>query len=92
MIRSIACKETQKIYDGEYSKKFETIKKIAKRKLDMLHYAFSEQDLLVPPSNCFEHLKGNLKGYDSIRINDQYRLIFQFKNGNAENVRIVDYH
>ena len=58
----------------------------------MIHYAFAEQDLIVPPSNRFEHLKGNLKGFCSIRINDQYRIIFNFIDGYAENVQITDYH
>ena len=61
-------------------------------KLDMIHFAFTEQDLTVPPANHFEHLKGNLSEYCSIRVNDQYRIVFQFKNGHAENVYICDYH
>lgn len=58
----------------------------------MIHFAFSEQDLVVPPANRFEHLKGDLKGYCSIRINDQFRIIFRFENGCADDVQIVDYH
>ena len=92
MIRSFADSETEKIFDGLYSKKYNAISKIAKRKLDMIHYASCEKDLTVPPANRFEHLKGNLKNYSSIRINDQYRIIFQFKEHYAENVQIVDYH
>ena len=68
------------------------IQKIAKRKLDMLHYAYKEQDLIVPPSNRFEHLKGDLCGYCSIRVNDQFRIVFKFENGCAYDVQIVDYH
>ena len=92
MIKSFKDKETENIFNGLNSKKYSSIQKVAKRKLDMLHYAFAEQDLIVPPSNRFEHLKGNLKGFCSIRINDQYRIIFNFKNGYAENVQITDYH
>ena len=92
MIKSFNDKETEKIFNGQTSKKYNAIVKVAKRKLDMLHFAFSEQDLIVPPANCFEHLKGNLKGYCSIRINDQYRLLFKFLNGCAYDVQIVDYH
>ena len=92
MIKSFKDSETEKIFNVEYSKKFDAIKKAAKRKLDILHFAYAEQDLIVPPANHFEHLKGDLKGYCSIRINDQYRVVFQFKNGNAENVYITDYH
>ncbi len=92
MIKSFKDKETEKIFDGLNSKKYGTIQKIAKRKLDMIHFAFSEQDLVVSPANRFEHLKGDLKGYCSIRINDQFRIIFRFENGCADDVQIVDYH
>lgn len=92
MIKSFKDKETENIFNGLNSKKYNSIQKVAKIKLDMLHYAFAEQDLIAPPSNRFEHLKGNLKGFCSIRINDQYRIIFNFKNGYAENVQITDYH
>ena len=64
---------------------------IAKRKLDMLHYAKVLRDLLSPPSNRFESLKGNLNGYYSIRINDQWRIIFKW-DGQPFDVQIVDYH
>ncbi len=92
MIKSFNDKEAEKIFNGLKSKKYNSIQKVAKRKLDMIHYAFAEQDLIVPPSNRFEHLKGNLKGFCSIRINDQYRIIFNFIDGYAENVQITDYH
>ena len=92
MIKSFKDKETEKIFNGINSKKFSAIQKIAKRKLDMIHYAFQEQDLTVPPANRFEHLKGDLKGYCSIRINDQYRIIFKFQDSFAKEVQITDYH
>lgn len=93
MIKSFSCKETEKVFNGEKSKKLPPdLIKIAKRKLDMLHFAHKEIDLLIPPANRFEHLKGVLYGYCSIRINNQYRIVFKFKNGNAENVKITDYH
>lgn len=92
MIKSFKDKETEKIFDGINSKQYTNIQNVAKRKLDMVHFANAEKDLVVPPANRFEYLKGNLEGYCSIRINDQYRIIFQFKNGNAENVYICDYH
>ena len=92
MIKSFNDKEAEKIFNGLKSKKYNSIQKVAKRKLDMIHYAFAEQDLIVPPSNRFEHLKGNLKGFCSIRINDQYRIIFNFIDGYAENVQITGYH
>ena len=92
MIKSFKDKETQKIFDGLYSKKFNAIQNITKRKLDMLHFACSEKDLTSPPNNRFERLKGNLKGYCSIRSNDQFRIIFKFENGYAYDVQIIDYH
>lgn len=93
MIKSFNCKETEKIFDGYRSRKFSPeIVNVAKRKLDMLHFASREQDLMVPPANRFEHLKGDLKGFCSIRINNQYRIIFRFINSNVEDVQIVDYH
>ena len=67
------------------------IRKIARRKLDMLEYAQDVQDLKSPPSNRLELLKGNLKEYYSIRINDQWRIIFKWVNGPLE-VDIIDYH
>ncbi|MBR1618072.1 type II toxin-antitoxin system RelE/ParE family toxin [bacterium] len=92
MIKSFKDKETEKIFNGIESKKYSTIQSVAKRKLDIIHFAYAEKDLIVPPANRFEHLKGNLKGYCSIRINDQFRVVFQFNAGNAENVYIDDYH
>jgi len=93
MIISSKDKETKKIFDGGISKKFpQEVSIVGKRKLDILHAAYKEQDLIVPPSNRFEKLKGNLKCFYSIRINDQFRIIFQFRNSNAENVYIADYH
>lgn len=65
---------------------------VACRKLDMVNAARELIDLRIPPNNHLEALKGNLKGWCSIRINDQYRVIFQFSNGNAIDVTIVDYH
>lgn len=92
MIKNFKDKEAQNIFNGFNSKKYSNLQKIIKRKLDMLHYAFKEQDLLAPPSNNFEHLKGNLRGFCSIRINDQFRIVFKFENGNAFDVSIIDYH
>lgn len=66
--------------------------KVAKRKLDMLHYAFELNDLKSPPGNRLEALKGDLKGFHSIRINDQWRIIFKWSSIGPADVRIVDYH
>ena len=92
MIKTFDDIEAEKIFNGDSSKKFNNIQKIIKRKLDMIHYAFSENDLRVPPANHYEHLKGDLKGFRSIRINDQYRVVFKFEDGFVYNVRIMDYH
>lgn len=93
MIKTFKCKNTKELFDGKYQKKFsQAVNNIGKRKLDMLHASYSFEDLKVPPSNYFEHLKGNLEGFCSIRINKQFRLIFRFENSNAYDVYIDDYH
>ena len=68
------------------------LKRAARRKLLYLHDAGELGDLRVPPGNRLEPLKGNLAGYHSIRINDQWRVIFRWRSGNAEDVQVVDYH
>ena len=93
MIISFKCKYTKQIFDGVYTKKFsDAINNAGKRKLDMINASCSWEDLKVPPSNHFEHLKGNLDGFCSIRINQQYRVVFKFENSNAYDVYIDDYH
>jgi len=93
MIKSFKCKYTQELFNGKYQKKFsQAINSIGKRKLDMLNAAFDFEDLKVPPSNRFELLKGDLAGFYSIRINNQFRVIFKFENSNAYDVYIDDYH
>ena len=93
MIKSFKCKYTQQLFDGKYQKKFsQAVNKVGKRKLDMLEASFDWEDLRVPPSNRFEYLLGDLKGFCSIGINDQFRVIFRFENYNAYNVYISDYH
>jgi toxin HigB-1 len=93
MIVSFGDKTTQKIWDGEWVKGFSTdIQETARRKLRMLNNSFDIKDLMIPPSNRLEKLKGNRKDFYSIRVNDQWRLIFQWTNGNAFNVELIDYH
>jgi len=93
MIKSFKCKYTEKLFNGLNQKKFSSaVNNVGKRKLDMLEASFDESDLRVPPSNRFEHLKGNLKGFCSIRINEQFRIIFRFENSNAYDIYIDDYH
>ncbi|MBK9401233.1 MAG: type II toxin-antitoxin system RelE/ParE family toxin [Bacteroidetes bacterium] len=93
MIVSFGDKETGKIWSGVRVRGFPTeIQEIGRRKLRMLNNSQDLNDLKVPPSNRMEKLKGDLKDYYSIRINDQYRIIFKWKDSNAELVQIVDYH
>jgi len=93
MIKSFKCKYTEKLFNGTNQKKFsQAVNNIGKRKLDMLEASFDESDLRIPPSNRFEYLKGSLKGFCSIRINEQFRIIFRFENSNAYDVYIDDYH
>ena len=93
MIRSFNDKETEKIFRQSFSRKLPiNIQKTALRKLIMLDVSASLEDLRVPPSNRLEFLHGDREGTYSIRINDQYRICFQFKTGNCYQVEIVDYH
>ena len=93
MIISFGTKETEKIWTGERVKKFPNeIQEIARRKLRMLNNAQNTADLQIPPSNRLEKLKGTLKDFYSIRINDQWRIMFRWNKGNVSEVEIVDYH
>jgi len=93
MILSFASKETEKIWYGERSAKLPNeIQDIARRKLRMLNSSQNIADLRIPPSNRLEKLTGNYKDHYSIRINDQWRIVFNWNNGNAAEVEIIDYH
>ena len=93
MIISFGSKETRKIWDGERVKGFSTeLQEITRRKLRMINNSQNTMDLQIPPSNRLEKLKGNLKEYYSIRVNDQWRIMFKWGKGNAWDVEIVDYH
>ena len=93
MIKSFRCKETRKIFKGQFSRKIpRDIQRSAARKLEMLHAAGKLESLRIPPSNRLERLKGNRAGQHSIRINDQWRICFVWKSGDAYEVEIVDYH
>jgi proteic killer suppression protein len=93
MIQSFCCKETEKIFRGVFSRRFPAgIQTRAFNKLAALHAAHNFADLKSPPSNHLEELKGDRAGQYSIRINDKYRICFQWNDNNAENVEIVDYH
>lgn len=93
MIQSFGDSETEKIYHQLRSKKLPyEIQKRALVKLLLIDAAESEEDLKVPPGNRFEHLSGRLQGYCSIKINDQWRILFKFMISNASEVTITDYH
>ena len=93
MIISFGSKETEKIWNGERIIKIPLeIQTISRRKLRMLNNSQNLFDLRIPPSNRLEKLSGNYKYYYSIRINNQWRIIFRWNNNNSENVEIVDYH
>jgi proteic killer suppression protein len=93
VIKSFRDKETKKIFDGEISKKFPIeIQKRARRKIDSLVLAGNINDLRCPPSNNLEALSGDRQGQFSIRVNDKYRVCFEWVNDFAENVELVDYH
>ncbi len=93
MIGSFADEEARKIHRGVPSKKFSRdIQRVARRKLIYLDDAENLRDLFSPPGNQLEKLKGDRKGQYSIRINDQWRICFDWTNNQAENVEIDDYH
>ncbi len=92
MIRSFGDKRTEALFWDGVVRDFQSIAPRAKRKLEAINAASRLEDLLVPPSNRLEKLRGNLKGFYSIRINDQWRIIFRWLSGEPYEVRIVDYH
>ena len=92
-IRSFRCRETEKIFNGESSRKFPgRIQRVARRKLKYLNNVKTIQDLRVPPGHRLEKLRGNRAGQYSIRVNDQYRVCFAWVDGEPDAVEIVDYH
>lgn len=93
MIKSFKCKETERLFQGRFSRKIpKDIQRVAARKLEILAAANKLQSLSIPPANRLERLKGDRQGQYSIRINDQWRICFTWKNGDAHEVEIVDYH
>ena len=93
MIRSFKDKETQRIFERQRSRKLPSeIQQVALRKLRMLNQSTTLQELRIPPANRLERLSGDLEGQYSIRINNQWRICFEWQNDDAFNVEIVDYH
>ena len=92
MIRSFRDKKTERLFAGESVKEFSGIRNVAERKLTMLDSAADLKDLLAPPGNRLEKLKGDRTGQHSIRINDQWRICFIWKADGPHEVEITDYH
>ena len=92
MIKSFRSKETERLHRRERVPRFRNIERIALRKLRQLDAAAELRDLASPPGTRLEALRGNRKGQHSIRINDQWRICFEWIEGEAFNVEIVDYH
>ncbi len=92
MIRSFLCAETERLFNSRAVPRFRNIKRVARRKLLQLHAATELASLRIPPGNQLEALKGDRKNQHSIRINDQWRICFVWRDDGAHPVEIVDYH
>lgn len=93
MISTFGSKATEKIWKGEWVKNLPNeIQKTGRRKLRMINNSQNLIDLRIPPSNMLEKLSGKLSGFYSIRINDQWRIVFKWERGNAKEVTLTDYH
>jgi len=92
VIRSFRSQDTEALFDDVAVRRFQSIERPARRKLLYLHRARVLQDLNAPPGNRLEALKGGRRGQHSIRINDQWRICFTWKDGDAHDVEFVDYH
>ena len=92
MIRSFSCEITKDLFGSKATRRFVNIERVARRKLLQLHAVVSLLDLRIPPGNMLEALSGKRKGQYSIRINNQWRICFVWREDGADNVEIVDYH
>jgi len=92
MIQSFADRDTQELFQSEANRRFSAITRVALRKLIQMNRARVLHDLAIPPGNRLEALKGNLAGYHSIRINDQWRIVFTWTEHGPTEVTICDYH
>ncbi len=93
MIGGFVCQDTERLYQGQRVRRWpEDLCQVARRKLAQLAVSTALTDLMVPPGNRLEALKGNRKGQHSIRVNDRWRLCFTWKGDSAYNVELVDYH
>ncbi len=92
MIKSFRSKDTEDLFEDRFVRRFQAIERAARRKLEALNAATSLADLSFVPGNRLESLKGNREGQHSIRINDQWRLCFEWRGRDSFEVEIVDYH
>ena len=92
MIKNFKCKDTEKLFNDFNVKKFRSISKIARIKLELLNATVSLNSLRIPPGNRLEQLKGKRKGQHSVRINNQWRICFIWRDDDAYDVEIVDYY
>jgi len=93
MIRSFADRDSEALFSGRFAKRLaHDMQRVAQRKLRLLHEAEALSDLVAPPGNRLESLRGDRSGQYSIRINDQWRICFMWRDGGADDVEIVDYH
>lgn len=93
MIRTFGNRNTERIWHERFVKAMDPrVQRAALRKLELLHAAITVEDLRIPPGNRLEQLKGDRKGQHSVRVNNQWRICFVWKDGGAEDVEIVDYH
>lgn len=92
MIRTFADAETEQVFQHRHSRRYAAIERVALRKLRQIHRVLRVEDLYEPPGNRLERLKGNREGQWSLRINDQFRICFRWRDGDAYQVEIVDYH
>jgi proteic killer suppression protein len=92
VIKTFTCRDTEALFDGRRVARFTNIAAVAIRKLQMVHAVTRVETLRVPPQNRLEKLSGDRKGQWSIRVNDQFRVCFVWRDGGAWDVEIVDYH
>lgn len=92
MVNSFNCKETEALFHSNAVARFKNIERVARRQLLQLHAATELDSLRIPPGNQLEALKGDRRGQHSVRINDQWRICFVWRDGAADQVEIVDYH